>query len=330
MSIAPPEFLPVLLGHGCFLKDEYGHVRLDSNGSPPYHLIPSSDNFLYMRPSKQAQQFWPADPAQKIPNGTSIVLLSVAVNTLCMRPDLITEIGITMYDTASIYDGVKSTKKKTPGCIAPGPRGEDITKFARSRHFIVQDTAYHHPETCHEQCHTAQPYSFTYRKSEFIPRAQILERIEQAFFRASCEGLSSDKINNGHRRVVVLVGWGEEDDHPQIKAASWYKKKEFFQYWNMKQHKAVVEHVKDLQYLTCLETFGIQHRAHGQEIGFNAGNHTAFTIHLLIGLCFLTEKQRARLGQKESLEPSPKFPGVESVLARENRPPRSRQLPPRR
>lgn len=191
MSIAPPEFLPVLLGHGCFLKDEYGHVRLDSNGSPPYHLIPSSDNFLYMRPSKQAQQFWPADPAQKIPNGTSIVLLSVAVNTLCMRPDLITEIGITMYDTASIYDGVKSTKKKTPGCIAPGPRGEDITKFARSRHFIVQDTAYHHPETCHEQCHTAQPYSFTYRKSEFIPRAQILERIEQAFFRASCEGLSS-------------------------------------------------------------------------------------------------------------------------------------------
>lgn len=68
----------------------------------------------------------------------------------------------------------------------------------------------------------------------------------------------------------------------------------------------------------------------GKEIGYNAGNHTAFTIQLLIGLCFLTEEQRAHLREGQYLEPGSKFPGVESVLARDNRPPGSGELPPGR
>lgn len=190
MSIAPPEFLPVLLGHGSFLRDEHGHARLDKYGSPLY-LIPTSDNFLQMKPSKQAQQFWPANPARKIPNNVSVVLLSIAVNTLCRRADIITEVGYTIYDTASIYDGAKRQKKRIPGCMPPGPRGENITRLARSRHFIVQDTAYHHPGTCDSPAHKAQPYHFSYRKSDLIGRAQIAKTIEEAFTKASCEGLTA-------------------------------------------------------------------------------------------------------------------------------------------
>lgn len=204
MSTAPPEFFPVLLGHGSFLRDEFGRARLDKNGSPLY-LIPTSDNFLQMKPSKQAQQFWPADPAQKIPNRTSVVLLSVTVNTLCQRADMVTEVGITIYDTASIYDGVKGQKKMIPGCMAPGPRGENITRFARSRHFIVQDTAYHHPGTCKSLTHKAQPYNFTYRKSEFIGRAQISKTIDEAFTTASCEGLTAVSYPKVLLRIVVAT-----------------------------------------------------------------------------------------------------------------------------
>ncbi|KAI1112895.1 hypothetical protein F5Y14DRAFT_442280 [Nemania sp. NC0429] len=326
MATAPPGFLPVLLGHGSFLKNEYGRVRLDEDGNPLY-LIPTSDNFLEMKPSKEAQQFWPADPTRGIPNKMSVVLLSINANTLCKRADVVTEVGYTVYDTASIYDGTRGQKKKLQGCLAPGPRGDNITKFAHTRHFIVKDTAHHHPGTCDYWDHTAQPYHFTYRKSEFIDRTEILKIIEQAFNQASCHGLTPESLNRGHRRAVVLVGWGDEELHPQIKASFWYRNNKHFQHWDMKHHQTAQRFIVQPSYLHCLDVFGIQHRAYGKEIGHNAGNRTAFTIQLLIGLCFLTQEQYALLRLGLDLEPGPKFPGVESVLARDNRPPGSGDLP---
>ncbi|KAI1125240.1 hypothetical protein F5Y10DRAFT_268283 [Nemania abortiva] len=310
---APPKFLPVLFGHGHFLRGQNGDIIFDGNGEP-FYLIPQTDAFLEMKPSKQSQQFWPASSTQHIPEKTSVVFLSITVNTLCQRPDTITEVGYTIFDTAAIYDGAKgSRKKKVPGCMAPGPRGENITKLAFSRHFIVRDTAWHHPGTCHSPVHTAQPYHFSYRKSEFIYRGQIEKTLDEAFHKASCEGLSDENIRLGTRRTVVLVGWGDENCHPQIRSTNWYRSGRFFQHWDIRQHHLVRGRLFNPTYLACLDLFGIQHRAHGREIGNNAGNHSAFTIQLLIGLCFLTEEQRNRLDQGLSLYPNPKFPGVESL-----------------
>ncbi|KAI0404113.1 hypothetical protein F4802DRAFT_598519 [Xylaria palmicola] len=104
MCTPPPEFLPVLLGHESFLRDGDGNVRVDENGNPLY-VVPTADVFLEMKPSKEAQQFWPAHGTQAIPKGTSVVLFSIAVNTDCQDKNVITEVGCSIYDTASIYDG---------------------------------------------------------------------------------------------------------------------------------------------------------------------------------------------------------------------------------
>ncbi|KAF2968203.1 hypothetical protein GQX73_g5361 [Xylaria multiplex] len=261
MSIPPPEFLPVLLGHGSFLRDGGGNVRLDGNGKPLF-VVPPTDDFLEMKPSKEAQQFWPVDATQVLPRNTSIVLLNIAVNTDCQRADIITEIGYTIYNTAAIYSGVKNgRRKKIDGCVAPGPRGENITKFGMSQHFIVQDTANHHPGSCHRLEHMAQPYHFSYRKSGFINRGEILKTLEGAFDHAACDGFPQNDIDKGNRHTVVLVGWGDENLHPQIKATSWYRNGRFFQQWDMRRHSLVLQHVPNPTYLTCLEVFGIQHRA---------------------------------------------------------------------
>ncbi|KAI3339286.1 hypothetical protein F4824DRAFT_498553 [Ustulina deusta] len=330
MSTPPPAFLPVLLGYGSFFKDRDGNVQFAGTKNPLY-VIPPTNAFLEMKPSKESRQFWPVSSTQRMPKDTSVVLFSISVNTHCENADMVTEIGYTIYDTATIYDGVKgSRKKRIPGCVAPGPRGENITKLALSRHFIVLDTAGHHPGTCNSPTHTAQPYHFSYRKSSFISREKLLKTLEEAFEKAAFEGLTHVDIERGHRRVVILVGWGDENHHPQIKATPWYRNTQFFQQWDIRRHPLVLERIPNPTFLTCLDVFGIQHRAHEKEIGHNAGNHSAFTMQLLIGLCFLTQEQRTQLRLGQNLEPSSKFPGVESVLARDNRPPGSAPLPPGR
>ncbi|KAI1429005.1 hypothetical protein F5Y12DRAFT_799152 [Xylaria sp. FL1777] len=330
MSIAPPEFLPILFGYGSFVRKKDGSVQFDGNGNPIY-LIPSTDDFLEMKPSKESRQYWPVHVTQNMPVTTSVVLLSIVVNTHCEKADMVTEIGYTIFDTATIYDGAKgSRKKKISGCVAPGPRGENITKLALSQHFIVEDTADHHPGTCNSPAHTAQPYHFSYRKSGFISREKVSKTLEEAFNKATNQGLTHASIEEGNRRAVILVGWGDANLHSQIKATSWYKNKQLFQQWDIRRHPLVLERLPNPTFLTCLDTFGIQHRAYDKEIGHNAGNHSAFSMHLLIGLCFLTQEQRAHLKSGLNLEPNSKFPGVESVLARDNRPPGSAPLPPGR
>ncbi|KAI1360184.1 hypothetical protein F5Y08DRAFT_343926 [Xylaria arbuscula] len=325
MSIAPPAFLPVLLGHGSFVTED-GGTRLDSNGDPLF-VLPPSDNFLVMKPSKEAQQFWPQGPSHNIPKGTAIVLFSIILNTHCHQPNLVTEIGYTIYDTAAIFLGAKAARKSNiPGCVAPGPRGENITRLALSSHFIVDDEANHHPQTCNFPNHTAQPYNFTYRKSSVIPRTQIKRTLEEAWRKASHQNLTDAEYKLGQRRAVVLVGWGEQNHHPEIKSTSWYMNNLAFQQWDIRLHPLVRERMQNPTFLTCLDVFGIQHKARGNEVGHNAGNHSAFTIQLLIGLCFLTQEQLSQLRQGKNLEPNDRFPGVESVLARDNRPPGSAPL----
>ncbi|KAI0517827.1 hypothetical protein F5B22DRAFT_602595 [Xylaria bambusicola] len=216
-----------------------------------------------MKPSKESQQFWPKLPNQpRIPNDTAIVLFSVSVNTDCKNADSVTEIGYTIYDTATIFHGAKGARKNNiPGCVAPGPRGENITRLALSSHFIVADTADHHPGTCESPAHTAQPYHFTYRKSNQIPRGQIQRTLEEGFWKASIQGITNPLIQRGERRVVVLVGWGEENHHAQIKATSWYKNNEALQQWDVRLHPTVRERLPNPSFLTCLDVFGIQHRA---------------------------------------------------------------------
>ncbi|GAP85167.1 hypothetical protein SAMD00023353_2201030 [Rosellinia necatrix] len=328
MSIAPPGFLPVLLGHGSFLRDRNDMLRRDGRGDPLY-VIPTTDNFLEMRPSIESQQFWPARPGDGLPIDTSVVLLSITVNTDCQAADTVTEVGYTIFDTAAIYTGVGGRKTRIPTCMAPGPRGENMTKLALSRHFIVKQTSYHHPGTCDSPVHTAQPYHFSYRKSEFIHNREVPQRLEEAFTRAACEGIEQGDARRGVRRVVVLVGWGDENHHPLVRATLWYTQRWFFEEWDVRKHPLVYRRMPNPTYLPCLEAFGIQHRAYDKEIGHNAGNRSAFTMQLLIALCFLTEDQRARIHRGLSLEPSDRFPGVESVLARVNRPPGAGPLPSR-
>ncbi|KAI1292434.1 hypothetical protein F5Y03DRAFT_402973 [Xylaria venustula] len=326
MSLPPPAFLPVLLGYGIFMKDSNGNITLDKNGYPEY-LIPPGDDFLKMKPSKESQQFWPIKPNETISKTISIVLLSLAVNTDCQNKEMITEIGYTIYDVATRYNGARGgRKKRVLGCLAPGPRGENITKLALSNHFIVQDTADHHPGTCNLPGHKAQPYHFCYRKSVFIKRMNVDRTLEEAFGQAARTGLSQEDIQRGHRRAVVLVGWGEENHHPQVKATSWYQNNKHFRQWDVRRHPLVLQCIPNPTYMTCLDVFGVQHRAHDKEIGHNAGNQSAFTVQLLICLCFLTQEHRAQLKAGKNLEPMPGFPGVESVLARDNRPPGSAPL----
>ncbi|KAI0965562.1 hypothetical protein F4678DRAFT_476558 [Xylaria arbuscula] len=326
MSLPPPDFLPVLLGYGVFSKDRNGNVTLDQNGYPVY-LIPPGDDFLKVMPSKESQQFWPVKRDQNMSKTVSIVLLSLVVNTDCQKKEMITEIGWTIYDMATRYNGAKGgRKKRVSGCLAPGPRGENITKLALSNHFIVKDTANHHPGTCNLPAHEAQPYHFCYRKSVFIKRSDVNRTLEEAFNKASYAELSREDIDRGCRRAVVLVGWGEENHHPQVKAASWYKNNKLFRHWDVRRHPVVLKHIPNPTYITCLDVFGVQHRAHDKEIGNNAGNRSAFTIQLLVCLCFLTHENHAQLKSGKYLEPKPNFPGTESTIARDNRPPGSAPL----
>ncbi|KAI0205974.1 hypothetical protein F4808DRAFT_187151 [Astrocystis sublimbata] len=327
LSIPPPRWLPVLLGHGVFIRGGDGKVQLDKNRNPDF-LVPPADSFLDVVPSKGSQQFWPVGVSPGIPENTSIVLLSISVNTHCQNPEVITEVGFTIYDTAAIYTGTKSGQgKRIAGCEAPGPRGENITKYATSRHYIVKDAANHHPGSCEHSNHTAQPYHFSYRKSKKIDRENIDNILDGAFEAASQEGLRRDDVKNKTRRFVVLVGWGAESHHAQVRARPWYQGNKVFQHWDIRKHSLVHDRMGNPSYLTCLEVFGIQHRAHGKEIGYNAGNHTAFTIQLLVALCFLTQAEQLLVKSKQNLPPGSRFPGTESVLARDNRPPGSAPAP---
>jgi len=360
MNNAPPPYLPVLLGHGSFLRDRAGNIRRDELGQPLY-IMPPNDQFLEMKPSPESRQQYPFQRAERYPNENSLVLLALSTNVDCRNPDLITEIGYTVFDTAAIYTGAKTSpwrKKALPGCEAPGLRGQNVAKLSTTRHFIIRDTAHHHPETCPSPHHTAQPYHFSFRKSTFIDRDEIAATLENAYKHAERENLTAEQVAAGYRRKVVLLLWGDcdrqsqgDDDadnnddgtqkqkqpqnlHPVVKRTRWYSEKRFYQSWDVRLYElarrrfARSSQSKTPSLLAHLDAFGVNHKAHGVEIGHNAGNKTAFAIRLLLSYSFLTEEERATvLRGRENLRPEPAFPGVEAVLARDNRPPGSGPLP---
>jgi hypothetical protein len=361
----PPEFLPVLLGIGSFIRDTEGYVvfgfhctlllvftrawptiliiskvrKTDTNfivagsyytflnGGNPRHILPCGDAFLDMRPSKQARQGWPQRGKNTFCQKDAIVLLAVTVNTDCRDDSKVTEIGYTIFDTAAIFDGVTAHRRKLEGCGAPGSRGVNLYKFATTRHYIVKEREDHHPKTCNNFSHVAQPYHFSFRKSEIVKECDIEATLDQVFDLAARQGLSRDAIQREQRRNVVLLGWGGQ--HAAIRNTTWFKQHKMFEYWDFRLYSLMKVRFPYgcPAFLHCLDAFGVQHKAHGMEIGHNAGNRSAFLVRLLISVCFLTVDDRTCVNQQINLEPSTMFPGVESVLARVNRPPGYGPLP---
>ncbi|CAJ2509253.1 Uu.00g142790.m01.CDS01 [Anthostomella pinea] len=132
MASAPREFLPVVLGHGCFMVDRSGRVKRDSKGQILY-IIPIHNDFLKMAPSLAARQYWPRGTAKQVPRKTSVVLLIPTINTACNDQRVVTKVGYTMFDRASVYHRIDKTvggpRKPLAGCLPPGIRGENIFKF---------------------------------------------------------------------------------------------------------------------------------------------------------------------------------------------------------
>ncbi|KAI1812436.1 hypothetical protein GGS20DRAFT_591657 [Poronia punctata] len=347
-----PEFLPVIFGHGTFLT-ELKHMRANH----PAYLIPPHENFLELKPSLESRQLWPSPGPEKFPKEGSVVILALAINADCRDAGLITEIGYTVFDTAAIYEGKKKSRgcrANLPGCVAPGPRGIEYARFCTTRHFIVEDTADHRPDTCDNPEHTAQPYHFSFRKSEKLPRDKIQHRLEAIYKHASTEGLRKEDADRGFRRTVVLAGWGgASDTHPLVQRTTWFNNpNKVFQKWDILKYNPLNSRFHSDPFLPPpnpppslidhLDAFGVKHVVRdedtdyaanpdlmdfGAEIGYNAGNQTAFAIRLLLAYGFVTEDDKKLVDQKINLPPPSDFPGVSSILMWNNKAWGSKDLP---
>ncbi|KAI0388865.1 hypothetical protein F5Y17DRAFT_473975 [Xylariaceae sp. FL0594] len=353
MSNYPPAFLPVLFGSGSFPRDRAGNIKRDEYGNPRF-IVPNDDSFLTEGPRPDGREPYPFGPnghLEAFPGADSLVLLAISTNTDCRDPDLITEIGYTVFDTAAIFNGARVSqwrKKAIAGCEAPGRRGQNIAKLGTSRHFIVKDTARHHEDSCKSPHHTAQPYRFAFRKSVLIERDEVPSTLENAFLHAEREGLTAEQWSRGCRRKVVLVVWGDQNQpdlidagessvrqpqrhlHAAAQQTTWFRERRHNRTWDVRLFEAARVRFPTPtpdSLLAYLDAFGVNHRAHGAEIGHNAGNKSAFAIRLLLAYAFLTRDERDDILAARNLRPEPAFPGVEAVLARDNRPPDAAPLP---
>ncbi|KAI1260284.1 hypothetical protein F5Y18DRAFT_432433 [Xylariaceae sp. FL1019] len=345
LMTAPPDFLPVLLQHGVFLKDKATGATTFRNGQPD-SLLPPPGKSLETLPSLEAQRTWPT-PAPPTPTQThtpghtptpdyrddSVVLLAISVNTDCKDTNVVTEIGYTVYDTLAVTHGVNRDKFRRwnveEGIRAPDDRGQKIYIYGTTCHAIVRETRLHHPKTCREREHSAQPYHFAFRKSEFITAEQIPDKLHNVFKHASCTRLNNVEVKHGKRRPVVLLSWNGEV-HDVIKSTEWYKNG-LFAHWNVRQQPTIRKRYDGGPYISleaAWDGFGIEHKVQGMEIGNNAGNRSAFLMRLLIAVCFLTEEDHERVKQRINLKPAEgTLKGAESILVKSNLPPGSKAEP---
>ncbi|KAI5918044.1 hypothetical protein F4810DRAFT_726321 [Camillea tinctor] len=337
-AIAPRAWAPVLFGFGRFIRDEYDNLKFQDDGELQY-IVPVSEAFLNIEPTPFSRECWPemtsamatASPSRD----THVVFLALNVSTACYDTRIITEVGYTTYDTADRYFGANIQRwhqKFAQGCQAPLDRGKEIMKFAGTQHFIVSDTADHHPATCSQPYHSAQPYDFAFKKSITISREHLRNTLENVFHVAEHKNLEEDAINRGEKRKVVLLNWGPAL-HPTIKMTSWYKERQFLEFWDINQHPVIRNRFPSSvtappALVECLDTFGIGHRIRGLEIGRNSGNATVYLVRLLIVLCHLTQEQKDTINNGGSLDELDVPAGQENVLARINRLPGTNAPPP--
>ncbi|KAI0148595.1 hypothetical protein GGR57DRAFT_515282 [Xylariaceae sp. FL1272] len=330
----PPEFLAVLLQHGSFIKDsDTGGTTFLNNGKPVF-LLPPPGAMLEVAPSQKAHETWPVRDPSPDKRDNSIVFLSVSVNTDCKDKNVVTEIGYTVYDTYAITHGVKQDefrKNAETGGRPPGPRGENIYVYATTCHAIVYESGYHHPKTCKDTKHTAQPYHFAFRKSELVKAALVQAKLLNLFQHAACSGLTKAEILQGKRRPVVLLSWNGEL-HDVIKRTDWHLNDRMWAHWDVRQHPLIQKRYEltSGRYISleeALDGFGIAHKVRGMEIFNNAGNRSAFLVRLLITLCFLTTEDLERVRRGANLIAAETIYGAESVLARYNVPPGAKAEP---
>ncbi|KAI1489073.1 hypothetical protein F5X96DRAFT_642459 [Biscogniauxia mediterranea] len=333
----PRPWAPVLFGHGSFVRDEHGDLQYQKDGELQF-IVPVSGEFLRMQPTLNSRQTWPELVHATAPisrKDQHVVFLALNIAVACYDSRIVTEIGYTIYDTSERYFGARIGRWKpsfAPGCEAPLDRGRHIMRFAISNHYIVSDTADHHPGSCARANHTAQPYDFAFRRSISVPRSKVRETLENAFAQAAHRNLSPAAVRQGKQRRVVLLGWGP-DLHPEAAKTSWYAGGRVLEFWDLGQHPLVRRRFPGVEntpprFTECLDAFGITHRVCGLEIGCNAGNASVYTVRLLIALCHLTQEQREVVNAGGNLDMLAIAPGLECVLARVNRPPGMPQPPP--
>ncbi|KAI3337567.1 hypothetical protein HD806DRAFT_518383 [Xylariaceae sp. AK1471] len=310
--IAPRPWAAVLLGHGCIL----GGTSSDTDNDPDsalHYIIPSTDDFLEIRPSIQCQQHWPlatTATGKAVKESDSMVFLVLCTGHACYDERIVTEVGYTIFDTHERWYGAKVDKKPTAK---------------------VDDTADHHNGTCGNPLHEEKPYDFCYRKSNFIPRHRLPDIIETAFSSASTYGLDPAAFLRGARRQVIFLSWGSHQPEA-IQKATWYKETQFAEHWDLREHK-ILKILCDYRLypprLTdAIRAFGVPHTVNGFDISQNCGNKSSFIMRLLWALAFATSDQIRTIKDGVDLEEWG-TPSVESVLTRVNRPPGSAPLPTR-
>jgi hypothetical protein len=243
------------------------------------------------------------------------VLFNIEVNTACYDSKLITEIGF------GIYDPLKAKKREHSPSGREG--SNNIELHMTSRHYVVRDTAGHHPGTCANPSHKAQPWDFTFKKSVLIDRAMIPTVLEKAYEIAACQSLTHETVKAGERRQVILIGAGEGHHHASIKATSWYREEKLTAQWDIRRHPPIRERFPKgvPSFRECLDAFGVVHRVNGLEVAHNAGNKATFHIHLHLAL-----EQKEEIGNKQDIKVVNDHIGDLSPFFYMNRPPNSPRL----
>ncbi|CAJ2503486.1 Uu.00g108800.m01.CDS01 [Anthostomella pinea] len=117
--------------------------------------------------------------------------------------------------------------------------------------------------------------------------------------------LTRKEIEDGTGREVILFGWGNEAHHPAIKNTSFYQNGDALEHWDLSMHHVFKARFSGRKpsFLTSMAALGLPYKINNYSIANNAGNHSAFAMHLLLALSYMTDKQSETLHRRENLPP---------------------------
>ncbi|CAJ2509663.1 Uu.00g146890.m01.CDS01 [Anthostomella pinea] len=321
----PPRWHALLLGRkGAFTRDLSGRIMTDALGNVRFRYSPSEQNFPI---DSSSFEHWPIHigiaPQLPLPR-IAVVFFAPVVNHACYDKRVVTEIAWSIYDTHERCYGARINPRQTfQRRSSAGDRGVSVRIFTKTFHRIIIETADHHPGTCANLLqHTARPYDFVFGKSGFTRRSDIKQTLEQAFDMARKWNLSPGQIASGAVRHVVHIGWGDEFHHAAIRSTDWYSQCLCLEQWDLEMHHIIRDRfdTQKPSFEECLESLGLPTKINGYSIARNAGNQSAFAIHLLLALSFLTAEQVECLKDQQNLPLLDAKLGSEEVLTHANVP----------
>jgi hypothetical protein len=272
----------------------------------------------------------------------------------------VTETGFSLLDLRVIRDGTVSVPRRDttravagtssgffpqeepsragPSLDNPGDRGSNWRPRIRTYHIVTDEYSDHYGANCKATWHKTEPYMFAFGKSQYLKEDDLPAYIHNFWRKARTDNRTMAERKQNKLRDIIFMAWDSklEEDYLSRVGLSHLLAEDGVRCWDLQLHSYLAHNVgaagrHDKNAAACCETLGVN-TSHKEKsslaLTHNAGNDTAFTLHMMLALANLTDAQKKTFltfGEKRAIHPVMKANFVGHTLDKVNLPPTKHQ-----